>query len=329
MLEKNETTAIVKVQPQQQAVAMPLSEMREIAKIAASSGLFGAKNETQIIALMLLSQAKGIHPMLALERYDIIQNVPAMKSKTILALFQEAGGTVEWTEATETKCTGIFSHPSGGTTSVTWTIEMARKAGLIKPGGAWEKHPRPMLRCRCVTEGVNRILPGVTLGIATTEDVSDYVDVEAVEVQAVPTPQPAPVAAPDATDPRPRKPRQKPEPQPAVEDMEIIEETKTDAPADKPVYDPESKQPQTPEACAFHGILKQKYVDENDPQKKAIILKLGRAIWHAVDRFVLEFGSPFCLGDEKSIMPGGKSLEAYNYWDIQKLAEELTRMAEK
>jgi len=153
---------------------VPFTEMQQMAKAIAQSGLFGMKDEASVLALMAVAQAEGLHPATAARDFHIIQGRPALKADAMLARFQMAGGTVEWQEYTDKRVTGIFKHPNGGELAVTWTIEQANNIGLIKPGSGWQKFPRAMLRSRCVSEGIRSVFPGSVTGFYTPEEVEEF-----------------------------------------------------------------------------------------------------------------------------------------------------------
>jgi len=153
---------------------VPFGEMQGMAEAIAKSGLFGMKDTNSVLALMAVAQAEGLHPATAARDYHIIQGRPALKADAMLARFQAAGGKVDWKIYTDQNVTGIFTHPNGGSLELSWTIEQARKIGLIKSGGGWEKYPRAMLRARVVSEGIRTIYPGCVIGTYTPEEVEDF-----------------------------------------------------------------------------------------------------------------------------------------------------------
>jgi hypothetical protein len=162
---------------QQRAVALtpaliPLSDIERMAGAIAKSQLFGVKSPDQALALMLIAQAEGRHPAIAARDYHIIQGRPTLKADAILARFQEAGGRVEWHAYTDTNVDATFTHPSGGSLRLEWTIDRAKQAGLLG-NDTWKKFPRAMLRARVISEGVRTMLPGVMCGVYTPEEVSD------------------------------------------------------------------------------------------------------------------------------------------------------------
>ncbi len=197
------------------AQVVPYADMERMAATIAQSGLFGVKSPVQALALMLLAQAEGMHPVTAARDYHIIGTRPSMKADTMLARFQFSGGKVEWTSYTETEVTGVFSHPaSPNKVPVTWTIEQANKivqeVWADNPGGGrtkikqkitdkdvWKHYPRAMLRARVISEGIRTVYPGVLSGMYTPEEVRDLADIQGEAETTGPAPAPPPIAPQD------------------------------------------------------------------------------------------------------------------------------------
>ena len=153
---------------------VPFVEMQQMAKAIADSRLFGLTDINQVLALGMVAQAEGHAFATAARDYHVIQGRPALKADAMMARFQAAGGKVNWEVYTDERVTGNFSHPNGGTLSVTWTIEQARAIGLVKPGSGWQKFPRAMLRSRCISEGIRSVYPGSVTGFYSPEEVQDF-----------------------------------------------------------------------------------------------------------------------------------------------------------
>lgn len=151
-----------------------LGDIERMAVSVAKSGLFGVKTADQALALMLVAQAEGRHPALAARDYDIIQGRPAKKAEAMMRDFLESGGKVEWHQLDDKGCAATFSHPSGGTIKIDWTMARAVSAGL---GGRdmWKKYPRQMLRSRVVSEGIRTVCPMATSGMYVPEEIQDIV----------------------------------------------------------------------------------------------------------------------------------------------------------
>lgn len=152
---------------------IPYNDMQQMAEVAASSKMFGFKSTQEALAIMLLCQGEGLHPAIAMRDYHVIQGRPALKADAMLARFQQAGGAVKWDVYTDQEVTGTFSHPSGGSLSVTWTINHAKSIGIANKDN-WRNYPRAMLRARCISEGIRAVYPGCVVGVYTPEEVQDF-----------------------------------------------------------------------------------------------------------------------------------------------------------
>ena len=152
--------------------SVTFEQMERMASAVAKSGLFGVKTADQALALMLVAQAEGRSPAVAAQEYHIIQGRPALKADTLLARYQQAGGTVKFEELSEKRCAATFSHPSSGSFTIDWTLEMAQRAGLAGKDN-WKAYPRAMLRARVISEGVRTSFPGVAIGVYTPEELQD------------------------------------------------------------------------------------------------------------------------------------------------------------
>lgn len=152
---------------------IPVDQIQTMAISIAKSNLFGVKTPDQALALMLIAQAEGMHPAIAARDFHIINGRPALKADAMLARFQTAGGTVKWNKYTDSEVSATVSHPQGGSVEISWTIDMANKAGLTK-NPTWKQYPRQMLRARVISEGIRTVFPGVAVGVYTPEEVEDF-----------------------------------------------------------------------------------------------------------------------------------------------------------
>lgn len=178
-------------------------DMSRMADAFAKSNLFGVKTKDAALSLLMIAQAEGIHPALAVMEYDIIEGKPARKAERLLARFQMSGGKVEWLKYEDAVVTGKFSHPQGSSVEITWDLDRAKKITFYKKdaNGAgrwvpliekynWKSYPRAMLRSRVISEGVRACFPGASLVTLTSEeaqdaqytDNADVIDVEATAV---------------------------------------------------------------------------------------------------------------------------------------------------
>ncbi len=169
-----------------------------MAEVIADSKCFGIQNAKQALALGILCQAEGRHIGEVGRDYHIISGKPTLKSEAMLARFQAAGGKVEWHEYTIESVSGTFTHPQAGSLKVTWTIQDAKRAGLLG-NPTWQKYPRQMLRNRVTAEGIRSTYPGVLSGCYTPEEIADLnlpVVVETVQSIQIEAPKQLQIEAP-------------------------------------------------------------------------------------------------------------------------------------
>lgn len=149
-----------------------LSDMQTMAVAVAKSGLFGMKTPEQALALMLVAQSENMHPATITQDYDIIQGKACRKTHSVMARFQQMGGSVQWHELTDQIADATFSHPKGGSLRITWTFEQAQRAHLTGKDN-WKNYPRAMLRARCIAEGVRAVYPAAIGGMMVVEEAQD------------------------------------------------------------------------------------------------------------------------------------------------------------
>jgi len=169
-----------------------------MAEVIADSKCFGIQNAKQALALGILCQAEGRHIGEVGRDYHIISGKPTLKSEAMLARFQAAGGKVEWHEYTIESVSGTFTHPQAGSLKVTWTIQDAKRAGLLG-NPTWQKYPRQMLRNRVTAEGIRSTYPGVLSGCYTPEEIADLnlpVVIETVQSIQIEAPKQLQIEAP-------------------------------------------------------------------------------------------------------------------------------------
>lgn len=150
---------------------IPYDDLHKMALALGKAKMFG-KSPDELLPLMLIAQAEGLHPAIAAQEYDIIQGRPAINSRSALARFQKAGGKIQWDKRTDTECCATFSHPQGGEVKITWTIERAKNAKLTSKDN-WVKFPAQMLSARVVAEGVRACFPACLSGMYTVEEAQD------------------------------------------------------------------------------------------------------------------------------------------------------------
>lgn len=161
------------------------AELQVMADNVYQSGMFGLKNKNQVYTLMLIAQSEGLHPIEAVQQYNVINGLPAMKTIEKHTRFNKSGGKLKWIETTDKIAKAEMTHPSyDGVYLSEFTIEEANLMGLTNRDN-WKKMPKKMLMARCLSSGINAIAPDCLGNVKyTVEDIQDgLIEVQQVEEQ--------------------------------------------------------------------------------------------------------------------------------------------------
>jgi hypothetical protein len=128
-------------------------------------------------AAILLGAELGLTPIAALRSLYVIRGQVGTYTQAKVALVKSRGHSI-WTEdETDTSVTvaGYRRGEPEHVERVTWTIERARTAGLMRRGrngelSQYESQPRTMLYARAAGDVARRVAPDVLLGIPEDAD---------------------------------------------------------------------------------------------------------------------------------------------------------------
>jgi hypothetical protein len=159
-----------------------LTDIEKMADSVIASKIFpGFNTRPQVMSLMLLCQAEGMHPMKATQLFDILPTGKVgIKSSALQAAFQARGGKIKWVLVSDDAVEAVFSSPGLlEPVTVRWTMADAAKAGLNTKQN-WRTYPRQMLAARVTTDGINRADPGARFGGLYPTEVQADIDDEEV-----------------------------------------------------------------------------------------------------------------------------------------------------
>jgi hypothetical protein len=131
--------------------------------------------EAGIMMIMLAAREYGIGPAQALNGgLHIIEGKVELSARMMSALIRRAKHTLQILESNDRKCTiRGRRHDTNEIHTVTFTIEEAQQAGLIKDKGGWKKNPIDMLYARAVSRLARQLFSDV-IGIGYIEgEISD------------------------------------------------------------------------------------------------------------------------------------------------------------
>jgi hypothetical protein len=224
--------------PPSSPVNPTLVEVKDLATIAVKSGLLSPeiRSPEAAVVIILTGMELGLSPMQSLRGIYVVKGRPVLSADLLVALVKRSSEClyfrlVESTHERATYETQRVKEPVP--TSITWTIEDARRADLAGRG-TWKAHPAAMLRARCAAALARAVYPDLVLGL--------YEESEGEEMRALP---PRPVIV--------ETPRPEPGPGDRAEHPALVLDPPAEIVVDKEtgeVVGAESKDP-----CAYHSLL--------------------------------------------------------------------------
>jgi hypothetical protein len=160
-------------------------------------------NKPAIMACLLYGRDQGIPAMIALTEIAVVDGRPTMSANLMASKARANGHRISRAEHRNpdgevVAVTAKGVHRDGTTDEITWTLDDAKRAGLLAKQN-WVKYPRQMLWARAVSELCRTLFNDAFLGsvytvdeIGDTLDKHDDLDAEYAEVSA-----PSPATPPD------------------------------------------------------------------------------------------------------------------------------------
>lgn len=147
--------------------------------------------EGSVLSIMLLARELGISPMNAISgMIHTVQGKVELSAKGITYLIRKNGHKINLVHLTPTKCVLKGKRADNGEEmEVTYSIEDAQSAGLVRNGGGWTKNPKDMLFARAVSR-LGRWLFTDCLGSCYVEgELQETIQKKTVESPEVEIPQ--------------------------------------------------------------------------------------------------------------------------------------------
>ena len=146
---------------------------------------YGLTSPEQAIVVMTKAVELGLPFTAAFDFIDVIEGRPSLKPIGALALIHRNGRfDVKIDDSTPDRCTvWMRRRDTGFEHTVTYTVDDAKAAGLIKPGkdgAAWSRFLTDMLRNRAVGRCARIVAPDVLAGLYLTTDLQHDVPADVV-----------------------------------------------------------------------------------------------------------------------------------------------------
>ena len=159
--------------------------IKQYGEIVAKSGFFGCDRIEQGQALVLMAFSDGIPIGRYQEKYHVLGNKLTIKAEHMRSELRRLGGEYRWIKNGDDGQEAVIELTHRGSThAVTYSIEDAKREGLVKPKGNWVTRPGDMLRARCSTKAIRMHASEVLDGMMTDEEaeavgVADEAPIEA------------------------------------------------------------------------------------------------------------------------------------------------------
>ena len=153
-----------------------LISFREIESLADAfykSGMFtDVKSAAQALVKIQAGKELGLGAVYSMQKLYMVQGKLGMAAETMGALLKRSGKyNYKVLEHTDQKCSIAFYELGQEVYISTFTIEDAKRAGLIKPDSGWVKYPRALLFSRALSQGARIVGPDMTGGGYTLEEL--------------------------------------------------------------------------------------------------------------------------------------------------------------
>lgn len=157
------------------------------------------------MAVMAKGYELGLTLTASFEFIQVIEGKPALTPRGALALVMQSG-LLENLKIEDLKdaqgpsvCRVTMKRRGGFEYTSEFTIEDAKRAGLVKPNGNWEKYPANMLRWRSVGYCIDVVFSDVCGGMKRADEFGANIDFSGNVVDATwtpVTPSPTPIGTP-------------------------------------------------------------------------------------------------------------------------------------
>lgn len=151
---------------------IPFEKIQSMAEVFFKSGMFmDVKSAYQATVKIMAGQEIGIPPIVAMTKIYIVKGKVAVGAELLGAMVKRSGRyDYHVTEYIDTAVTLVFTDQGKDVFTSRFTMDDARKAGLIAQGGSWEKFPRAMLMSKALSQGARIVAPECISGVYTPED---------------------------------------------------------------------------------------------------------------------------------------------------------------
>lgn len=150
-----------------------LHELNRWGKFALGAGLLpNGTNIYQSMAIIQTGHEIGLAPLQSLRSMSFIRGRLVMAVQLQLALARHRGVVLDKIDESDGKCIVTLKRESERITCE-YTLTDAKKAGLVRKDGSYEKYGRQMLRWRAIGDALRLIAPDLVMGLLSPEEAEN------------------------------------------------------------------------------------------------------------------------------------------------------------
>jgi hypothetical protein len=166
--------AVIDADYSRQLEPTSLPDAIQLAKYAFESRLFGAYGSPQgVLMTIMAGREMGMATMHSLRAFHVIDGKPVLAADAIRALVMRSG-LVDYfrcTERTAERATFAIKRKGDPEVTLSYSIQEAQAAGLVKPGSGYTKNPADLLVARAGSKIARLVCPDVIHGIYAPEEM--------------------------------------------------------------------------------------------------------------------------------------------------------------
>lgn len=161
-----------------------IQTLKEWGAFAQQSGIVPqGTTQHQAMAIIQTGIELGLAPMQSLRSMSFVKGRLVMSVQLQLALARQRGVKVIKIDENDGSCAVIIER-QGESVTCAYTLQDARKAGLVKQDGNWDKYPKQMLRWRAIGDALRLLAPDLVMGLLSQEEA------EGIDEPAAPSQEP-------------------------------------------------------------------------------------------------------------------------------------------
>lgn len=173
------------------------------------SGLLPSSIKTpqQALTIMQVGREIGVPPTYALRNIHVVNGKPVISAELLMALIRRTYGAsaIRVGKTTSDVCVVQYREQGwDGVSEYEFSIEDAKRAGLVGKGGPWQQYPGAMLRARAISAVARMAFPEAIAGLYTPEELgADVVVTEQGEIEVAEPERPALAVVTELRQPEP------------------------------------------------------------------------------------------------------------------------------